>query len=454
MYAHRYTQTTCPNCGADLTRPAAVHVVLGDGEHEPDGQMNTQLDADGVLMDPSGDIAEGRHCGSICNHCHKPIEDVEDLGYKPPQRKPVKPRKPRTKIPRVLIVVEGGLVSSVIADAPIKVLVKDFDCIKDDADYEFDPDGFDAPDQIITDPRKFEAEVLADIPEKSQWYLVDHTGKRLDDDSYDNFNEAHEAAEKLGCYVRSDGCEHPVHDDHMICTECGRCRESLDSDDVCSECGGKDENADNNGMPSDNGDYLIDKGDGTDPIRVTYKNGWFIKPFGDHDLPWHCVLERYPRARWSVLDIEPTELVHLLAAGLEKLADLRIKTATAESDHASGELILVTRAGTQLTIRANQVAVEDAVEDYPMPQITQELKRGIMKPRQCEHGEFTGTRCRKRARFVIGYKVLFAHRICACGEEPVYMEKVTYRCAEHDKVENETQRAPITAAVPATAGQT
>jgi hypothetical protein len=33
-----------------------------------------------------------------------------------------------------------------------------------------------------------------------------------------------------------EGCGHEPHEDCMFCTECGKCRESLDNNDVCSEC--------------------------------------------------------------------------------------------------------------------------------------------------------------------------------------------------------------------------
>ena len=37
-------------------------------------------------------------------------------------------------------------------------------------------------------------------------------------------------------------CEHAPNEDHMICAECGQCREDLDSTDTCMDCGGVDEN--------------------------------------------------------------------------------------------------------------------------------------------------------------------------------------------------------------------
>jgi hypothetical protein len=36
-------------------------------------------------------------------------------------------------------------------------------------------------------------------------------------------------------------CEHEPYEDCLICTECGQCKESVDSNDVCTDCGGQDE---------------------------------------------------------------------------------------------------------------------------------------------------------------------------------------------------------------------
>ena len=31
-------------------------------------------------------------------------------------------------------------------------------------------------------------------------------------------------------------CQHRPHEDHLICSVCGQCREDLDEDDICSDC--------------------------------------------------------------------------------------------------------------------------------------------------------------------------------------------------------------------------
>lgn len=62
---------------------------------------------------------------------------------------------------RVLIVVDGGLVQSVVADGPVKVLVKDFDNIEEGD--TFDPNGFQEPDIVCIDDAAFMQHVKADI---------------------------------------------------------------------------------------------------------------------------------------------------------------------------------------------------------------------------------------------------------------------------------------------------
>lgn len=61
--------------------------------------------------------------------------------------------------PRILIVVEGGLVRNIISDRPVLVLIKDFDCMRDDLGHAFDPDGFHEPDQVLADSAAFRAAV-------------------------------------------------------------------------------------------------------------------------------------------------------------------------------------------------------------------------------------------------------------------------------------------------------
>lgn len=41
---------------------------------------------------------------------------------------------------------------------------------------------------------------------------------------------------------RSETCEHKSFEDCLICSICGNCSESLDSQDICADCGGKNEN--------------------------------------------------------------------------------------------------------------------------------------------------------------------------------------------------------------------
>ena len=68
--------------------------------------------------------------------------------------------------PRILIVVEGGIVQSVISDAPIKILIKDFDIIDGDpASGDIDVNCFTDQDLLCPTETEFMQQVLADIPE-------------------------------------------------------------------------------------------------------------------------------------------------------------------------------------------------------------------------------------------------------------------------------------------------
>lgn len=63
------------------------------------------------------------------------------------------------RAPRVLIVVEGGVVQGVSADGAVEILIKDFDDIEADPS-QFDPGDFRRP-TILSDA-EFKAAVVAD----------------------------------------------------------------------------------------------------------------------------------------------------------------------------------------------------------------------------------------------------------------------------------------------------
>lgn len=42
-------------------------------------------------------------------------------------------------------------------------------------------------------------------------------------------------------WALANDCQHDPSEDCMICRECGKCKEDLDSDDLCIACGGEDE---------------------------------------------------------------------------------------------------------------------------------------------------------------------------------------------------------------------
>ena len=63
--------------------------------------------------------------------------------------------------PRILIVVEGGVVSRILSDGPCTVLIKDWDNIKD-CGAEFDPEGYEPPD-FVCNPRDLDLAAREDL---------------------------------------------------------------------------------------------------------------------------------------------------------------------------------------------------------------------------------------------------------------------------------------------------
>ena len=67
------------------------------------------------------------------------------------------------------------------------------------------------------------------------WFLEDCQGEH--DDKCPKCNGAYTPTES-----KHHDCQHQEHEDCLICTECGCCREDVDEDDVCMDCGGIDHN--------------------------------------------------------------------------------------------------------------------------------------------------------------------------------------------------------------------
>ena len=49
----------------------------------------------------------------------------------------------------------------------------------------------------------------------------------------------------------------------------------------------------------------------------------------------------------------------------------------------------------------------------------------------CEHGEGRRQRCRRRAVWVTGYRILFGHNIGPNSSTPIYITRATWRCEAH-----------------------
>jgi hypothetical protein len=71
--------------------------------------------------------------------------------------------------------------------------------------------------------------------------------------------------------------------------------------------------------------------------------------------------------------------------------------------------------------------------------------------RGCDHGKYASPRCRKRARFAIQHKVYFGKNIGPQGDSAVYALRVTFRCAGHRAVPEQTGILPMSEYETATA---
>ena len=72
-----YSQTTCPECRADLTQPRSVDVycvMAGQGDDQRTAQGS--LFVDGVLVD--GNVAKGLHSRSLCARCQHDLIELEE----------------------------------------------------------------------------------------------------------------------------------------------------------------------------------------------------------------------------------------------------------------------------------------------------------------------------------------------------------------------------------------
>lgn len=83
MYSYRYTKDDeplehCPGCASRLTAPNMVLVDL-IGTADDLWTMNSALDDNGVLLDPYGDIAMGRHSATRCWACGEQLINMEGV---------------------------------------------------------------------------------------------------------------------------------------------------------------------------------------------------------------------------------------------------------------------------------------------------------------------------------------------------------------------------------------
>jgi len=71
-------------------------------------------------------------------------------------------RARKLKTPRILIVIEGGCLQDVIADAPVRYVIKDWDLIKEVSPSAYSIEAH-SPEVIVT-PAMFDRCVRAELP--------------------------------------------------------------------------------------------------------------------------------------------------------------------------------------------------------------------------------------------------------------------------------------------------
>ncbi len=82
MYVYKYTvdgkpMTHCPECREDLTKDKSVEIELTDGKITWCQLSN--LDQEGVLQDPTNEVAEGQHSGTICTGCSNMLINMDGV---------------------------------------------------------------------------------------------------------------------------------------------------------------------------------------------------------------------------------------------------------------------------------------------------------------------------------------------------------------------------------------
>lgn len=89
MHSYRYVDTEteepllrCPACAGSLAEDGSINIELTDGSHT--WKIPSRLEADGCLVDTTGQVAQGLHSATRCGHCgemliNMPNVDEHDL---------------------------------------------------------------------------------------------------------------------------------------------------------------------------------------------------------------------------------------------------------------------------------------------------------------------------------------------------------------------------------------
>ena len=79
----KYTQTTCPDCGAEFTQADAVSLGVSIAGNLQ--ELQTRLDVEGVLVDVDRLVLNDYHSFTHCRHCDFDLAELKDAQYAPPE---------------------------------------------------------------------------------------------------------------------------------------------------------------------------------------------------------------------------------------------------------------------------------------------------------------------------------------------------------------------------------
>lgn len=74
---YKYSQTTCPNCGANLTEYEGIMMIIANNAGYI-SEVKTNLNEDGILQDVADLVFSGQHSETLCGKCEQSMIDQEE----------------------------------------------------------------------------------------------------------------------------------------------------------------------------------------------------------------------------------------------------------------------------------------------------------------------------------------------------------------------------------------